>query len=622
MDAPEDNAKLGGEAITNRECVLALQGGGVYGLTMLGQAKAVIEDFGYSPRVLAGNSAGAIVASLLWAGLAPSEIEAKLVSLADTPEGLAGLFGPFDRAGNRDRTRFDLRALDHSRGEVIDTLRTFFGRAGDPPGLLTMIRAFRRGLRQRALLRPFIGRRGLFTGEALERQLDSWYRAAPGLPEWMTRKPPADLLTFGDFRRATLENPGFARPPLFLTATNLSYGRLELFSSIDPACDQVPIASAVRASAGFPVFFRPIEIPQAPGGGLFVDGGVISNYPVWIYSHVVEAFASDEQAEHEVLGLLARRPLLRIGLRVVDPGSSWQDLAQPSQFYPALGRLLAGTARRELEDRLASRVPRLVEISQPTPTTGGPKHLLDVNALRGDAVQRMVRLGREFASRVIEGKRHPQVLRPHAHIESSLAECAAVVGGLLGISNIRANVFLADADSLRLSHVHNMPKSYVGVRLPTLGTGLAGFTYWFGTPYICNLTHVDRLAKNDPSTARELFGDLSVMNTLEPLGSTWLASVPIFDPYEARLAKVDGPSSMDIDAREDLYANLTDAPSFVGPRLGVLNVEATINYQALQIDEDPASQLHDPRIRACLNTMQVASLALARELIDPLVFDR
>ena len=41
----------------NKEAVIAIQGGGVYGLSLLGQLQAVLEDEKYSPLAFAGTSA-------------------------------------------------------------------------------------------------------------------------------------------------------------------------------------------------------------------------------------------------------------------------------------------------------------------------------------------------------------------------------------------------------------------------------------------------------------------------------------------------------------------------------------------------------------------------------------
>lgn len=43
--------------------------------------------------------------------------------------------------------------------------------------------------------------------------------------------------------------------------------------------DDFPIAAAVRMSMSIPFFFEPVKM----GGALFVDGGILSNFPIWIF---------------------------------------------------------------------------------------------------------------------------------------------------------------------------------------------------------------------------------------------------------------------------------------------------------------------------------------------------
>ena len=76
----------------------------------------------------------------------------------------------------------------------------------------------------------------------------------------------------------------FNPPALFVTATNVTGRKLEVFNSIDPQYKHVPIGKAVRASAGFPVFFRPAEFRETRFAGWYADGGIVSNYPAWIFS--------------------------------------------------------------------------------------------------------------------------------------------------------------------------------------------------------------------------------------------------------------------------------------------------------------------------------------------------
>src|SRR3989442_12354606 len=100
-----------------REAVLAIQGGGVYGLTLVGQLQAVLEN-GYRVLALAGTSAGAIVATLAWAGFSPQDMREVFLRLARSRDGtaLGALLGPFDPAD------FDPEALKALWASGIDLL--------------------------------------------------------------------------------------------------------------------------------------------------------------------------------------------------------------------------------------------------------------------------------------------------------------------------------------------------------------------------------------------------------------------------------------------------------------------------------------------------------------------
>src|SRR5215467_4454458 len=81
----------------NRSAVITIQGGGIHGLHLLGQLRAVVEAHKYGPLALAGTSAGAIVSSLLWAGYTPTEIAEEFIRMARRADGsLSELLGPFE----------------------------------------------------------------------------------------------------------------------------------------------------------------------------------------------------------------------------------------------------------------------------------------------------------------------------------------------------------------------------------------------------------------------------------------------------------------------------------------------------------------------------------------------
>jgi NTE family protein len=90
-------------------------------------------------------------------------------------------------------------------------------------------------------------------------------------------------------------SPSFKDLPIPLTviATDLHNKREIVFSKNNSP--ELPVADAVRMSMSIPYFFRPVRF----GSSLVVDGGLISNFPAWIF----------QQEEN-----LARLPIL--GLRL------------------------------------------------------------------------------------------------------------------------------------------------------------------------------------------------------------------------------------------------------------------------------------------------------------------
>ncbi|HVM27111.1 MAG TPA: patatin-like phospholipase family protein [Mycobacteriales bacterium] len=210
---------------------LVLEGGGVKGIGLVGAVTAVAEA-GYAfPRV-AGSSAGAVVASLVAA---------------------------LQRAGEPvSRLEDVMRAVDYRR---------FRDRGG-----VGRVPLLGRGL-------SLLAHDGLYEGRYLEQFLTG------ALGELGVR-------TFGDLRlTATDEAAQGLRPEhayaLVVTVSDLSRRRLARIPwdlpgyGADP--DDFPVARAVRASAAIPFFFRPVRQPTPAGTATWVDGGLLSNFPVGLF---------------------------------------------------------------------------------------------------------------------------------------------------------------------------------------------------------------------------------------------------------------------------------------------------------------------------------------------------
>ncbi len=200
---------------------LIMEGGGVKGIGLVGALEG-LDDAGYSFRRVAGTSAGAVAASLVAAGMPIAQLSKTMREVE---------FGSFEDEG----------ILDHA----------------GPVG---------KGL-------SIILEKGIYEGNFLRR--------------WLSEQL-ADLgvKTFGDLKLGgtfaqTL--PPQRRYKLVVLATDVSRGKLVRLPwdyheyGLDP--DEQLIADAVRASISIPFFYEPVKLAD----DYLVDGGIISNFPVWIF---------------------------------------------------------------------------------------------------------------------------------------------------------------------------------------------------------------------------------------------------------------------------------------------------------------------------------------------------
>lgn len=212
---------------------LVLEGGGVKGSGLVGAITALVDrDDPYTfPRV-AGTSAGAIVASLLAAGIAPAGIK----TIMDD--------------------------LDFSKFEDEPKGFTHIPHVGAAFGLLF--------------------REGMFLGDFLHTWIADTL-AEHGVRTW------ADLKD--DDAGSGL--PPEQRYKLVVIVSDVSRGLMlrlpwdyEALFGVDP--DTQLVADAVRASASIPFFFEPMRLeadPKITGHTRIVctDGGMLSNYPIDIF---------------------------------------------------------------------------------------------------------------------------------------------------------------------------------------------------------------------------------------------------------------------------------------------------------------------------------------------------
>ena len=96
--------------------------------------------------------------------------------------------------------------------------------------------------------------------------------------EWLEKKLAAKgVYTFSDL------------PPnsFYVVASDLTNGRLLVLpddlEDYGIPKETFPVARAIRMSSSLPYFFEPIKLRSLSGINTIVDGGVLSNFPMWIF---------------------------------------------------------------------------------------------------------------------------------------------------------------------------------------------------------------------------------------------------------------------------------------------------------------------------------------------------
>ncbi|MCY9189585.1 patatin-like phospholipase family protein [Bacillus mojavensis] len=108
-------------------------------------------------------------------------------------------------------------------------------------------------------------RLGLFKGDMLEKWIADLLRVK-------------GVRVFGDLKKGSLR----------LIASDLTNGTMIVLPDdlvrygLNP--DMFPVARAVRMSCSIPYFFEPIKLKTDTGIATVVDGGVLSNFPIWLFS--------------------------------------------------------------------------------------------------------------------------------------------------------------------------------------------------------------------------------------------------------------------------------------------------------------------------------------------------
>ncbi len=199
------------------------EGGGIKGIGLVG-AVSVTEEKGYRFENVAGTSAGAIVASLIAADYTANEMK--------------NIMDELDYSKFKDKSLLDKIPL------IGPILSVGF-------------------------------EKGIYEGDVFEK----WLR------KLLAEK---GVHTFGDLvMEEYKDNPKY-RYRLQVIAADMTRGKMIVLpgdiEAYDISPDKLDVAHAVRMSMSVPFFFEPVLVQDTEGNTSYiVDGGVLSNYPVWLF---------------------------------------------------------------------------------------------------------------------------------------------------------------------------------------------------------------------------------------------------------------------------------------------------------------------------------------------------
>ena len=282
---------------------LVFEGGGVKGIGLLG-AYAALEEHHFQPQNVAGTSAGAIIAALVAAGYSASEIHDVIFPLD---------FRQFEDKAWEDR----LPVIEKSASIFLD--------------------------------------QGIYEGKA-------FFEWMQGL---LARKK---VRTFRDLIWDRAETSPQFRFKLQVIASDVTAHRLLVLprdaDHLGIAPEDLEVAQAVRMSMSIPIFFEPVRWtnPQTNHVHTIVDGGMLSNFPVWLFD-----CGADDEPAWPTFGLLLVEPDPKIPID--------QRLPAPEADHRHGIRALSGYVKAmaqtmmEAHDRMYVEEPQFAR-TIPIPTLG------------------------------------------------------------------------------------------------------------------------------------------------------------------------------------------------------------------------------------------------------------
>jgi len=351
--------------VSPKKVDLVFEGGGVKGIGLAG-AIETLEEHRYVPQNVAGTSAGAISAGLLAAGYSAAELKEIIMGLD---------YRQFQDEAWEDK----VPVIDRSLSMLLDL--------------------------------------GLYEGD----RFLEWIR------ELLEAK---GVRTFAQLVHPDFEDHPRFRSRLQVIASDVTTHELLVLPrdahklGVEP--DELDVALAIRMSMSIPVFFEPVrwQDPRSGEEHLIVDGGMLSNFPVWLFD-----CDAGEEPEWPTFGLLLvePEPSVQVGERLPQERNATRGPRAVVDYVKALAQTMM-----EAHDRLYVEQATYAR-TIPIPTLGVGTTEFDLAPHRAQALYDS---GRRAAERFLEtwdfdaylaefrsGKRHSR----RAALVTQLEEAAAEV---------------------------------------------------------------------------------------------------------------------------------------------------------------------------------------------------
>jgi NTE family protein len=462
------------------------EGGGAKGLAHVGALKAV--EGRVSFLGLAGSSAGAIAAALVAAGYTADELYNP-----KTGSGILNIDYPYLlRRG----------WWDEWKKFAADFKQTFCN--------VSMKRAWAYSLlfylRNCQVLDRIEERHGVFETDLLESWIND--RLLQKLKSTKQIAPTVECVLFKHLAM-----------PLKLVASNISRQNVTTFSQ--ELTPEHQVAKAVVASASLPFFFIPTKTPE---GHFLLDGGLLSNFPAWLFD-----------AERRKFGPLT--PTL--GFRLVP------ELPQESACAPSFsGRLayavLAGDAGLEIREiENLQEIPLKVRVD----TTNFDLTTQEKTALYSSGFE-----GARNYLISVYGPKDPTEMS--AVLELACTRLLEVIGKP-ATTHLRANIVRETTrGTLRVTYGYNMDSDADDRLEFEIGSGACGLCWESKKVVACDLSEARKTYVTD--WKMDKYQQALVRQDLSSL-----LSIPMFPPHwrEGNMTSLSIVGVLNFDSNQDLSAD-------------------------------------------------------------------